>query len=357
MKKLTLNIALGVTVMATSCGGAKEGSTQNEVRVQPTIVTEATLHDTDDPAIWVNSADPSKSMIIGTDKDVDGALYAFDLNGKIIEERTVRGLKRPNNVDIEYGLIVGNDTVDIAVTGERFTHNMRVFSLPEMKAIDNGGIPVFEGEEGVEYRDLMGVALYKRSSDGAVFAIMGRKTGPTDGTYLWQYLLEGTTEGTVKATLVRKFGNFSGVKEIEAIAVDNELGYVYYSDENVGVRKYYANPEMGNEELALFGTTDFLDDNEGISIYDAGNGKGFILVSDQQANQFKVFSREGTAVNPHQHDLLKTIKVSTNESDGSEISNVVFNDTFKHGIFVAMSDNRTFQYYSIEDILGELLKK
>ncbi len=59
------------------------------------------------------------------------------------------------------------DTVDIAVTGERFTHNMRIFALPEMKAIDNGGIPMFDGEEGLEYRDLMGVALYKRSKDGA----------------------------------------------------------------------------------------------------------------------------------------------------------------------------------------------
>ncbi|WP_323755811.1 phytase [Roseivirga sp.] len=357
MKKLTLSIALGVAAIAVSCGGTKEKTALGIDAIKPIVTTEATLHDTDDPAIWVNPTDPAQSMIIGTDKDVDGALYAFDLNGKVIEERTVRGLKRPNNVDIEYGLVVAGDTVDIAVTGERFTHNMRVFALPEMKAIDNGGIPVFEGEEAAEFRDLMGVALYKRPIDGAIFAIMGRKNGPVDGTYLWQYLLEGTDEGTVKATLVRKFGYFSAVKEIEAIAVDNELGFVYYSDENVGVKKYYADPEMGNKELALFGKSIFLDDNEGISIYDAGNGKGFILVSDQQANQFQIFSREGTVDNPHQHELLKTIKVSTNESDGSEISNVAFNDTFKHGIFVAMSDNRTFQYYRVEDILGDLLKK
>jgi len=178
-----------------------------------------------------------------------------------------------------------------------------------------------------------------------------------DGSYLWQYLLEGTEDGTVQATLVRKFGLFSGIKEIEAIAVEHELGYVYYSDETVGVRKYYADPDKGNEELALFGTTGFTRDNEGISIFDNGEGKGFILVSDQQANQFQVFQREGTSENPHQHNLLKVIKVSTNESDGSEISNVAFNATFKNGIFVAMSDNRTFQYYSIEDILGELFQK
>jgi len=52
----------------------------------------------------VNPSDPSKSLILGTDKDLDGALYVFDLEGKIQEDKTVRGLKRPNNVDIEYGL-------------------------------------------------------------------------------------------------------------------------------------------------------------------------------------------------------------------------------------------------------------
>ena len=55
-------------------------------------------------------------------------------------------------------------------------------------------------------------------------------------------------------------------KEIEAIAVDNELGYVYYSDEQAGVRKYYADPEMGNEQLASF-TKRCKRDHEGIAIY------------------------------------------------------------------------------------------
>jgi len=358
MKNTQLYAIITASLALSACGGAKEKTNVKVIEaIKPVIVTDATQFDTDDPAIWVHPSDPSQSIILGTDKDVNGALYAFDLNGKVIEEKTVRGLQRPNNVDVEYGLPLAGKMVDIAVTGERFTHNMRVFALPDMKAIDNGGIPMFDGEEGIEYRDLMGVALYKRSADGAIFAIMGRKTGPTDGTYLWQYRLEGTDEGLVTATLVRKFGKFSGIKEVEAIAVDNELGYIYYSDENVGVRKYYADPAMGNEELALFATTGFTDDHEGISIYDAGDGKGFILVSDQQANQFQIFPREGSVGNPHEHNVLKVIKTSTNESDGSEISNVAFNDTFKHGIFVAMSDNRTFQYYKVEDILGDLLKK
>jgi len=74
--------------------------------LKPLIITEAAKHDTDDPAIWLHPTDPAQSLIIGTDKDEDGALYVYDLAGKIIEEKTVRNLKRPNNVDIEYGFCI-----------------------------------------------------------------------------------------------------------------------------------------------------------------------------------------------------------------------------------------------------------
>lgn len=336
-------------VLTVACGNRKQ---VHKNGLRPEVITEPVRYDTDDPAIWINKENPSKSLIIGTDKNANGALYVFDLEGKIQQNLVVEDLKRPNNVDVEYGLKVGDKEVDIAVTGERLSHNMRVFSLPDMKPIDGGGIPVFKGETEEEYRDLMGVALYKDPANGTIYAIMGRKTGPTNGTYLWQYKLIGKNDGTVTAQLVRKFANFSGVKEIEAIAVDDELGYVYCSDESVGVRKYYADPEKGNEELALFAKDGFAHDHEGISIYDTGNGKGYILVSDQQANEFKVYPREGSSQGIHDHPMIKSVALSTSESDGSEITNVPLNARFPNGVFVAMSDNKTFQFYRVEDILG-----
>ena len=353
MKKLQLT-GLYLTIAILSACQAKKN---DHNRIAPVLATEPVRYDTDDPAIWINNEDPAQSLIIGTDKNQDGALYVFDLQGKIIREKTVSGLQRPNNVDLEYGLVLGNDTVDIAVTGERLTHKLRIFSVPDMKSIDGGGIEMFEGEAGVGFRDLMGIALYKRPQDSTIFAIVGRKNGPTNGGYLWQYRLDGAPDGTVKATLVRKFGKYSGKNEIEAIAVDDELGFVYYSDEGVGIRKYYADPVNGDEELALFGTEGFKEDHEGISIYDGGDGKGYILVSDQQANAFHIFPREGSGEDPNLHELIKIVYVSTNESDGSEITSIALNQTFKKGLFVAMSDNKTFQYYRVEDILSDLINK
>jgi 3-phytase len=196
---------------------------QTDSIIRPVIVTDSVMYDTDDPAIWVNPTDPSKSLILGTDKEEDGALYVFDLQGKVVADKVVRNLKRPNNVDVEYGLSLNNKPVDIAVVTERFTKKLRVYSLPGMKPVDNGGLDMFAGETGFEHRDLMGISLYKDPL-GKVYAIVGRKNGPKEGEYLWQYLLEDDGHGMVKASLVRKFGRFSGIKEIESIAVDDKLG-------------------------------------------------------------------------------------------------------------------------------------
>lgn len=351
MNKIYYLVAiLGIAVFSEGCKLKTENTDDS---VKPVYVTEPTRHDTDDPAIWVNPEDPSKSLIIGTDKNEDGALYVYDLKGKIV--KVVNGLKRPNNVDIEYGLMLNGRPVDIAVTTERRTHKLRIYRLPDMEPIDNGGIEVYEGETGKEFRDLMGVALYKRPSDQAIFVIAGRKNGPAED-YLWQYRLEDDGKGNVKASLARKFGKYSRKKEIEAIAVDDALGYVYYSDEGVGVRKYYADPEKGNEELALFATTGIKEDHEGISIYHLTDSTGYILLSDQQADQFHVFPREGAKGSPHRHDLITIIKTSTHESDGSEICSVPLDPTFQKGLFVAMSDNKTFQLYRWEDLAGKTLK-
>lgn len=330
--------SLAVVVLWVSGCGRGLAPIKNDA-IRPVVVTQPTPHDTDDPAIWINPADATKSLIVGTDKDSDGALYLYDLSGKILRKSV--GLKRPNNVDIAYGLEINGKKCDIAVATERETQRLRVFSLPDLEPIDNGGIAVFEGESD---RDVMGVALYTDASNGNIYAIVGRKTGPSN-SYLGQYLLQGKAEGSVGGTLVRKFGKFSGRKEIEAIAVDNESGFVYYCDETVGIRKYSADPKSTNVELALFGTSGFTSDHEGIAIYKTGKSTGYILVSNQQANSFMVFAREGEPGNANQHDLLAEIPVAAIECDGADASNVNFGPNFPNGMLVAMSNGMTFHFY------------
>ena len=347
------------SVVSVACSSTSSDSsvdsTDSIKLVKPIFITDSVTHDTDDPAIWVHPTDPSLSLIIGTDKDSLGALYVFDLKGKVIDSLVRKGIQRPNNVDIGYRFSLGTDTVDFAVTGERLTSKLRFFSLPDMTEINTGGIEIYQGETGPYFRDLMGVAVYQSPKSGKTYIIAGRKNGPTDGTYLWQYEVIGEN-GQIRLELARKFGKYSGSKEIEAIAVDAELGYIYYSDEGTGVRKYHAEPEMGNAELALFAMDGFADDHEGISIYKLDESTGYILVSDQQAGLFHVFPREGSQGNPHQHTLITKLAVSTSESDGSEVSSLALGPDFPKGLFVAMSDDKTFQIYRWEDLAGDILK-
>lgn len=337
MKKIYSLFAL---VILANCSSDKKAKNEQENKLEPTVITEQVNHDTDDPAIWINPEDASKSLIIGTDKKTDGGLFVFDLQGKIVHQ--VKNLKRPNNVDLEYGLSLNGKKVDFVATTERETNTVKLFEVPSMKEI--GSFSVFDGEKE---RAPMGIAIYKNPETQQIDIIVGRKSGPKED-YLWQYQLV-EKDGKISAELIRKFGKYSGLKEIESIAIDDTLGYVYYSDEKFGVHQYYADANKGKEELAVFGKEDFARDIEGISIYPTSENTGYILVSNQQADTFNVYKRE----NPTAGKIAE-IAVSASESDGSDVTAVDLGATFPKGVFVAMSNGKVFHYYDWRNIQKEI---
>ena len=102
--------------------------TVNDIPVKPRVVTTQARYDTDDPAIWVHPTDPAQSLILGTDKDLDGALLVFGLDGVERKDLSVRGIIRPNNVDLAMDIALGEGRVDVAVLTERFAHRLRAYS-------------------------------------------------------------------------------------------------------------------------------------------------------------------------------------------------------------------------------------
>ena len=151
-------------------------------------------NDPDDPAIWIHPSDPSKSLILGTDKTESvGGVYVFGLDGALRQSLTP--LDRPNNIDVEYGFAAAGGSTDIAVVTERMQHRLRVFAIPAdggpLTDLAPAGLSVLAGETG-DASEPMGIALYKRPRDGAVFAIVAPKTGGMTN-YLWQYRLETNT--------------------------------------------------------------------------------------------------------------------------------------------------------------------
>jgi 3-phytase len=327
------------------------------VDVAPAGRTAAVGDDPDDPAIWVHPSDPERSLILGTNKveGPKGALVVFALDGSA--RQTVDGLDRPNNVDVEYGLPLAGAPADIAVAAERLKNQLRVFRIDENGIRDitsPGATRVFADRAGEEAAP-MGISLYRRPRDGAIYAIVAPKSGPREG-YLGQYRLEDDGQGRVKATFVRYFGRFSGAGEIEAVAVDDALGYVYYADEGDGIHKYHADPDHAEaaKQLAHFGRDGFRADREGVAIYAREDGTGYVVCTDQieGGSEYRIFKREGEPGRPHDHSrLVKIIRGGADSTDGLEITSRSLGPKFPAGLMVAMNSGpRNFLLYRWEDI-------
>ena len=313
------------------------------LEIHPTLITEKLPHDSDDPAIWVNKNNPEQSIVFGTNKDrKNGGIYAFNLDGRIITDKSLTNLSYPNNVDIEYGFPLNDSiTTDIMVFTEREKNQIRLYSVPDMKPLDNGGFKVFKDETDIKMKRPMGISLYKNPKNGNISAIVSRKSGPTKG-YLYQYGFVSGSLG-IKASLIRKFGIFSGEKEIEAIAVDDTLGYVYYSDESFGIRKYYADPEKGNDEIKVFGGKYFKRDIEGIAIATYEGDEGYIIVSNQQDNTFNLFKRSDNS-------FIAKLNLGTLKTDGCDITTKALGSKYPNGLFVSMNDEQNFFYYALDSL-------
>lgn len=209
--------------------------------------------------------------------------------------------------------------MDIAVATERYQRRLRVFRVTAAGLVSldgDHGIPVMEGEDG-DARMPMGIALYRRARDGAIFVVVAPKTGQTT-SYLWQYRLDvDAASGLVRGALVRRFGNFSGTSEIETVAVDDALGYVYYADEEYAIRKWHADPDHPDaaRELAVFAPG-----------------------------------------HPHIHDPVAAVwRTSGDSTDGIEISPSRLTGDCANGLLAMMnSRDRNFQLYRWEDIARRL---
>jgi 3-phytase len=351
--------------MAFAATGCRRDPLPSAVPMTAAYATASLPDDPDDPAIWVHPTDPARSLIIATVKTAApaGAIVVFDVEGRI--RQVVSGIDRPNNVDVEYGVQLGGARADVAVATERLARQLRAFRIDpdEGRLVDLGGTPILQGEEG-EAGAPMGIGLYRRGRDGAIFAIVAPKTGPRDG-YLWQYRLSDDGRGRLAATFVRRFGRFSAVdvraeNEIEAVVVDDALGYVYYADEADGIHKWHADPDAPGAagELSHFARAGFRGDREGLAIYALADGTGYIVCTDQLAedSEYHVYRREGAPGAPHDHSReIAVVRGGADSTDGLEISSSPLGPQLPHGALIAMNSGpRNFLVFNWQDVAAAM---
>ena len=124
--------ALGIAATEFADPRASAASTARTVTPALEAPAVATWGDAaDDPAIWVNAKEPSKSVVIATDKNL--GLYVYDLDGRLLQTLADG---RMNNVDVRDGLLVDGKPRTLVAASNRTDKTIALYWLdPETRKL------------------------------------------------------------------------------------------------------------------------------------------------------------------------------------------------------------------------------
>ena len=338
----------GPTVLASALAIAALGSlVVPHGSARPALRLPAVPTDADDCAIWTHPTDPAKSRVVGNDKDGPGrGLYVYDLKANVLQFVPV---DRPSNPDVRCGLALANKSVDICAVLERSTDRIRVFAIdPSSGLLRDVSAP--EGiRTGFGHHEAYGFALYRRPSDGAVFAFVSHRHRGD----IRQFRLVDNGHGRVRGLAVRSFGGAHIRDRVEGMVADDELGFLYACDEDYAVLKFHADPKRGDGLAGRFATGDGIQgDREGIAIYKCTDRTGYIVLSSQYDGTVKIYEREAG------NRFLKTVHtLGSSLTDGLDVTSCAAGPRFPCG-FLACHDHagKQFVLYAWQDVAGTDLK-
>lgn len=305
----------------------------------------------DDPAIWVNSNNPEKSLIIGTNKKA--GLYVYDLHGNEIQFIKAGFI---NNADVRYGFELGGEKIDIVAGSNRTDNTVVVFKIDKQnQRIVNEPICTIQSNTDEVY----GICLYNNHQTNQHFVFVNGKGGQIE-----QWLLSNSND-TMTAKIVR---TFSVNSQPEGMVADDLSALLYVGVEEEGIFKYKAMP--GKDTLAIkIAESDTSNphisyDIEGLTIYRVSETEGYLLASSQGSFSYAIFdlSDNNNYINSF---VIKDGTVdAVEETDGIDVTSIPLGSEFPKGIFVAQDGfnkdngvdvNQNFKIVSCEKIL-DLLK-
>lgn len=259
--------------------GAGAAEWPDEVRA--TVETEPVPHGgdaADDPAVWVNPTDPAASAVIGTDKQ--GGLLVYDLDGQQLQYLPVGEV---NNVDVRpAGQGLGDRP--LVVTGNRSDDSLGVYELdPDTRQLRD--VAAGRLAPGLE---VYGSCLYSSAGTGRLFAFVTSKSGR-----VVQFELFDDGSGRVDGEQVRAFDLDS---QIEGCVADDELGQLYVGEEDVGIWRYDAEPDAGDQRTAVAEVSrsgPLVADVEGLTLAAGPDGTGYLIASSQGDDSYAVYRRDG----------------------------------------------------------------
>ena len=290
----------------------------------------------DDIAIFTHPIDPSKQAIIGTNKQK--GLVVYDNQGKLVHNYPF-GLI--NNVDLRQDVKWGEESITIVGASNRSDNSIVFYRLNESTLELS---PLHEDPIISQVNEVYGFCMYQGD---ACYAFVVGKDGVVE-----QWMLQPNNKQHVSAKMVRSF-DVGG--QCEGLVADDELGYLYVGEEEMGVWRYGAKPDAGKTRtnICLIKENPNLKaDIEGVTIYTQPNGAGYLIISSQGNNSYAVFERQ------EGNKYLGSFKIDANEqiggtsdTDGIDVTSVPFAN-YPRGVFIAQDgDNGRFnQNFKVVDV-------
>ncbi len=273
------SVVVALAAGAFGPSGRAEGQSVSATSATPSAETAPVQSDGDaagDVAVWVNSADPSASLVIGTDKR--GGLESYDLSGKRLQ-RLPRPAGAITDVDVRGGFPLGGRNVALVGTGGRA---MSFFRLdPAGRRLREVSAHAF-AHSGSEF----GFCLYRSALSDRFYAFL---TDPGGDVTQYELFDEG---GLVDARQVRRWPLD---RPAESCVADDETGRLFVS-EGAGIWRYNAEPDaspLARKQVDKVGGDHLKAAVAGLAIVTQPGKRGFLLASSRGDNSFAVYRRGG----------------------------------------------------------------
>ena len=229
----------------------------------------------DDPAIWVDPADRTRGVIIGTDKQA--GLYVYDLAGRQLQY--LRGGK-PNNVDLREGFPTPSGPGVLVAASDRG----RPGAGAALFLLDPGTLKLtFWAAVPIDLVEPYGLCLARR---GEAFLMI---INGTDGQ-VRQLRISTRPNGKPMLTEERRF---AVATQPEGCVADDARGRLYLGEEGRGVWRYDLGTGPASGELIAQAPSAMLaPDVEGLALLDDGTAT-FLIASSQGDSAFAVWRADG----------------------------------------------------------------
>ncbi|MBN1184362.1 MAG: phytase [Bacteroidales bacterium] len=298
----------------------------------------------DDPAIWINEKDPSRSLVLGTNKKA--GLYVYDLEGDLVAYRKIG---RVNNVDIRDGFLLWEKEVAIVAASNRSNNCISLLYIDKATGEISDTIKNIPSDVDEVY----GVCLYKDIKNNTFYVFVNGKGG-----WIEQWLIAGGSQ--ISAHLVRTFTVGS---QPEGMVVNDKNGMLYIGVEDEGIFKFSADPANIIEMVKLPGSdstnANIAYDIEGIALF-SYKEFDYLIASSQGNYSYTLFKLGKTDQYITSFTIYDGIIDGVEETDGLDVAVSALSSRFPEGLLVVQDGfnyngdtlvNQNFKFISIEKLL------